>query len=283
MEKIIKRIHHLKKKKPGYKDMLDFFLRIRKEQEKIKAFLKTDPIQIGEDRKVLLLKEGFPLLQKEDFTLDIEASVSLFMSLFRIGKEANPVMAEQANKIEELLNNNELNLKNLLGNGYNEKEIEKTIDRLELNKKIFFFFIKESIGPSIKAGLDRITVSLDSKTWGENYCPVCGSSPCLSLLKGEVGKRYLCCSFCGFQWRTERLICPFCDNKDRDTLSYFYDKDEQAFHIDLCDKCHQYIKTIDLRAVEGYDLSLEDLATIHLDLLASQEGYKRPVLNLWTP
>jgi formate dehydrogenase maturation protein FdhE len=27
---------------------------------------------------------------------------------------------------------------------------------------------------------------------------------------------------------------------------------------------------------------LEDLSTLHLDLLASQKGYKRPVPNPWT-
>jgi formate dehydrogenase maturation protein FdhE len=26
---------------------------------------------------------------------------------------------------------------------------------------------------------------------------------------------------------------------------------------------------------------LEDLATLHLDILASQRGYKRPILNPW--
>jgi formate dehydrogenase maturation protein FdhE len=30
-------------------------------------------------------------------------------------------------------------------------------------------------------------------------------------------------------------------------------------------------------------MSLEDLASLHLDLLASEKGYKRPVMNPWTP
>ena len=55
------------------------------------------------------------------------------------------------------------------------------------------------------------------------------------------------------------------------------------YRIDLCEKCHQYIKTIDARVEEILDPSLEDLATLHLDLLASQRCYHRPVVNLWTP
>jgi formate dehydrogenase maturation protein FdhE len=38
---------------------------------------------------------------------------------------------------------------------------------------------------------------------------------------------------------------------------------------------------IDLRSVGESDLILEDLATLHLDILASQKGYKRPVPNPW--
>jgi hypothetical protein len=30
------------------------------------------------------------------------------------------------------------------------------------------------------------------------------------------------------------------------------------------------------------DPILEDLATLHLDILASEKGYQRPVPNLWT-
>ena len=33
--------------------------------------------------------------------------------------------------------------------------------------------------------------------------------------------------------------------------------------------------------MEVSDPSLEDLATLHLDLLASQKGYQRPVPNPW--
>jgi len=51
--------------------------------------------------------------------------------------------------------------------------------------------------------------------------------------------------------------------------------------IDLCDKCHQYIKSIDSWTLEELDPALEDLATLHLDILAAQKGYKRPVPSLW--
>ncbi len=107
--------------------------------------------------------------------------------------------------------------------------------------------------------------------------------PYLALLKGEGGKRYLLCSYCGYEWRIDRLFCPFCGNKDQRSLQYFFGEGKESYRIDTCDQCKQYIKTIDLREMQLIDPGLEDLATLHLDLIASKKKYKRPVPNPWTP
>jgi FdhE protein len=54
-----------------------------------------------------------------------------------------------------------------------------------------------------------------------------------------------------------------------------------ACRIDLCDSCRHYIKTIDVRALDAPDPCLEDLATLHLDVIAGEKGYSRVVLNPW--
>jgi FdhE protein len=226
-------------------------------------------------------KEGFSLIQKEDFPLDIEASVELFQNLCQIGKDANPHMAEQMGKIIEALGNKKIDLKKLLKKGVKEQRIEEMADELGLDKKVFSFLIQSSAKPSIVAGMEQLRSELDPETWLKGYCPICGSLPSLSLLMEVVGKRYLLCSYCGYQWRINRLFCPFCDNKDQESLHYLFAEREEAYRIDLCEKCHQYIKTIDLRTMVESDPSLEDLATLHLDILATQKGYKRPVPNPW--
>jgi FdhE protein len=72
-----------------------------------------------------------------------------------------------------------------------------------------------------------------------------------------------------------------CDNDDQDSLQYFYGEGEMACRVDLCDSCHHYIKTIDVRPVEAPDPILEDLATLHLDVVAGEKEYSRVVLNSW--
>ena len=135
---------------------------------------------------------------------------------------------------------------------------------------------------TIDQAVERLRNEFDPVPWVKTYCPICGSLPYLSLLRGEIGKRYLLCSFCGTSWETERLVCPFCSNKEQESLHYFCGEGEEAYRIDLCDQCHQYIKTIDLRNTTGSDLCLEDLSTLHLDFLASQKGYQRPTPTVWT-
>ncbi|MGZ3513403.1 MAG: formate dehydrogenase accessory protein FdhE, partial [Thermodesulfobacteriota bacterium] len=251
-------------------------------QEDAKASLRIDPIKLKQEWKILLVKEGFSVIQKDDFPVDIEASASLFKELCRIGKEANPHMAEQVNKIEVAIENRRLNLKQLFKRGATEKKIEQAADEFGWDKKVFSFLIQSSTKPSIEAAVEQLRGEVDSETWLKGYCPICGSLPSLSLLKQEVGKRYLLCSYCGYQWRIDRLFCPFCNNKDQESLHYLFAEGEEAYRIDLCDKCHRYIKTIDYRNLAESDPVLEDLATLHLDILASQKGYKRPVPNPWT-
>jgi FdhE protein len=281
LEKLRERVQQLKKKRPGYGEILDFYQMVKEERDRVKASLKIKPIKLRKEWKELLAKEGFSLIQKEDFPLDIEASVKLFQTLCQIGKDANPHMSDQVKKIKEALDSKRIDLKKILKEGVKEQRIEQMADESGVDKKVFSFLIQSSTKPSIEAGMEQLRSELDPETWLKGYCPMCGSLPSLSLLKEETGKRYLLCSYCGYQWRIERLFCPFCNNKEHESLQYFCGENEEAYRIDLCDKCHRYIKTIDFRIIGESDPSLEDLATPHLDILATQKGYKRPVPNPW--
>jgi FdhE protein len=283
MENLKKRVQKIKKKRPAYGLMLDFYQKVREEQEKVKASLTIEPIRLKKEWKNLLAKEGFSVLEKKDFPLDIEASFSLFKSLCQVGKRANAYMAEQVRRIEENIGKNRINPEKLFKEGVDEEKVERIAKELGLDKNVFFFLIHNSIRPSIEATVEKLLNELNTESWTKGYCPVCGSLPHLSLLKEEVGKRFLLCSYCGYQWQTDRILCPFCNNKDQESLHYFTAEGEEIYRISFCNKCHQYIKTIDLRTTGEIDPFLEDLATLHLDVIASQKGYKRPVPNPWTP
>ena len=271
-----------KEKRPGYGALLDFYVAVRESQVASRDSVRVDSVKVKKNGKDLPAEEGLPLVGKEDFPLDSEASIRLFRSLCRIGKAANPHMAGEVEKIREALGKKKIDLKKLFDGGVKEETIGQVAAESGLDETILSFFLHSSIRPSIEAGVEQVCGELDPETWRKGHCPVCGSLPSLSLLKGEEGRRYLLCSFCGFEWRVDRLCCPACDNREQESLGYFFGEGEEVFRIDLCDACQHYIKTIDYRNLEESDPCLEDLATLHLDLLAAQKGYRRAVPNPWT-
>ena len=281
LDRLRERIQQIKKKRPGYGKILDFYQSVEEAQEKAKASLRIDAIQLKKEWKKLLAKEGFSLIQKDDFLLDLESSVKLFETLCQVGRDANPHLAGQLKRIKEATDDKRIDLKKLLRSGLKGQRMEEVVKELGLDKNVLLFLIQCSLRPSLEAGMKQLRSELNSETWLKGYCPICGSLPSLGLLKEEAGKRYLLCSYCGYQWRMDRISCPFCENKDQESLHYFFGEGEETHRIDLCDKCHQYIKTIDTRNLQESDPVLEDLATLHLDILASQKGYKRPVPTPW--
>jgi FdhE protein len=72
-----------------------------------------------------------------------------------------------------------------------------------------------------------------------------------------------------------RIKCPFCGNEEQQTLAYFSIEGEERYRVDVCNECKRYIKTVDFRETrEEANLDVEDIATLHLDMLANEEGYE---------
>ena len=74
-----------------------------------------------------------------------------------------------------------------------------------------------------------------------------------------------------------RVFCPFCENTDAKSLDYFFSEAEPDYRVDLCRRCKKYITTLDLRQVQRpVHLPLEQVATLHLDVKAADEGFVPP-------
>ncbi|MEI6154478.1 MAG: formate dehydrogenase accessory protein FdhE [Deltaproteobacteria bacterium] len=286
MEKIMgalrERARQLREKRPGYGEIIDFYVNVREAQDTSKTSLRMDHIRLKKTMSGCLGEGKVSLIRKEDFPVDIETSISLFHALCRIAETANPHMAEQVEKINSIFSNNETALEKLLMESGKEEAIDRVAADQGLDRQVLLFLIRNSIRPSIEAGMEQLSGELEPEALLKGHCPVCGCLSSLSLLKGEEGKRYSLCSFCAYQWRIDRLSCAACGSKEQGSLTYFYGEGEEAIRIDLCDTCHHYTKTIDYRKLEEIDPSLEDLATLHLDVVAVQKGYKRPVANTWS-
>ncbi len=272
------RLQQLKQKRPAYAPLLDFYVAVREAQQESKPRIRIARVKAVSGRP---LANGFPLIGEAGFPIDSNSSVSLFGALCGLGKAANPHFAAQAERIERAVVDGLLNLGTLLVRGAGEGIAERVASERGLDARILSFLVLQSRLPSIEAARDRLLEHPIPEAWRKPSCPICGSAPGTSVLKGEPALRHSVCSCCRCQWQVDRLSCSICGNDDQDSLQYFYAEGEIACRIDCCDSCHHYIKTIDLRALEVPDACMEDLATLHLDVVARAKGYSRVVPDPW--
>ena len=149
--------------------------------------------------------------------------------------------------------------------------IEAFSKKFKINSPVLSLLLKLSLRPFLLYISHTVTDYLDLDRWHHGHCPVCGSAPGLADLSGEGGKRRLHCSLCEATWAYPRLRCPFCENDDSKDLSYLKAENEEGLRVDLCNRCGNYIKTIDLRELdEPIILPLDDIATWHLDMIAGE-------------
>lgn len=111
--------------------------------------------------------------------------------------------------------------------------------------------------------------------WSRGYCPCCGSWPLLAELRGLVQFRRLRCGLCAADWSFDRLACPYCGGRDPAMLGYLQAGDDPSARLDTCEACRGYLKSISrLTPHTSPGLLVADLATVHLDLIARDRGYR---------
>jgi FdhE protein len=278
VEKIKKRVEVMIKERPSHKEVLEFFKDVVTEQYAIKSKVKTAPVEINEEDSKVKIMQGFPLVEKRALTLDVSLATRLFKRLCKI-LSRNKKASHDAEQITRALRKKEINFSELFkqaGSDNNDQYIATLSEKLGVKKDVLSFLARNSVKPIFEAYAKEVSSHVDQERWWKGYCPICGSEPLIAELR-EEGARFLVCSSCDYEWRFNRLKCPFCENDNHEKLRYFYtEKEGKTYRVDVCEKCKRYIKTIDTKEL-GEDIIplIEDAGTLHLDILAQNEGYTR--------
>ena len=108
-------------------------------------------------------------------------------------------------------------------------------------------------------------------------CPRCAALPVAAVLReeGHGAKRFLLCALCLQEWECLRIVCPACGEQDFDKLPVYTAEQFSHVRIDACDRCHHYVKTIDLTKDGLAVPCVDDIASVSLDLWARERGYTR--------
>jgi FdhE protein len=129
-------------------------------------------------------------------------------------------------------------------------------------------------------------------------CPLCGSLPVASMVCAKSpyqGYRYLHCALCGTEWHMVRVLCSQCGASGKN-IAYqtleanAADKGSSeeggaAVRAETCEQCHAYRKILYQEKDTGVEPVADDVASVALDLLLTEEGYHRASGNplLWLP
>jgi FdhE protein len=273
-DEISERIDRIVKKRPLYKEALSLY------KDLMTLLDGTEPeITYAETSKTLREvkeKEGFPLFSTESLPLDLKAASSLFQRLL---EHLSLKKRKDKQALEKALSKVRADSQWVRGiiNAFlagNEETLFKMAKEVGMEPAVLKFLIYMALKPSLNALKESAKEKIEKDSWQYGYCPLCGSYPDMAYLD-EQGTKFLHCQLCGYEWRYPRLKCPFCKNEKTKELGYFESDQEEGFRVDFCKKCNHYVKTLDMRvAGQPAPMELESLTTLHLDMLAQEQGFK---------
>jgi len=270
----------IKKLRPAYSKILDFYEKIFTAQEKSAAKTEIKPVQLADDIISIKAKENFPLFCLSEFAVDVNSSRKLFKKICKIINKSENHMSYAAETIFAANENKKIDFNELYAALLHDDDASfgNIASKLKTDRDTLAFITYNSIKPSLSIFAESASKYLDKDNpWEKGYCPVCGNLPLISTFESD-GKRFLTCSFCWHKWTVTRLFCPFCENREAGSLHYLFSEDEQEYRIDVCDRCNKDIKNVDTRIISRFVyLPLEQIATLHLDIMAKEKGFESGV------
>lgn len=267
----LERLEKLKNEKTAFKDIFDLFEKIFLEREKVKKEIAVFKDYPDEDGIGVRLKEGFPVADQKSFVPDMALFEKYVMVLLDImaAKNADAVQYLKC-RLQQSGESFDAFFEKISSEG-----APSYIDSFEKGKDVLVFVINEALKPFFEKYCEGIRDRVTQKRWTGGTCPVCGSYPSISELRGEEGKRYLVCADCSMEWSYDRIRCPFCETEQQQDLEYFTPENDSRYRVMLCKRCKHYLKVIDFREMEKSPVfEVEHLGTLHLDAIARKDGYE---------
>ena len=140
------------------------------------------------------------------------------------------------------------------------------------------------IAAALQVHFARLATSLDPKRMnpaGDGACPACGGPPVASLIvgwQGAHGTRYCACALCGTLWNYVRIKCTLCGST-KGIAYHGVEGDAGTVKAETCESCRGYVKIMYQHKEPALDPVADDVATLGLDLLVQEAGFRRGAFN----
>lgn len=192
--------------------------------------------------------------------------------------EETTELGTPAHRAAQVVRGADLDLGDLIGSalGGERGPVDAAARGLGIDADALARMVDLALQPFLWQATAELGARTDLDVWERGYCPVCGAWPGLAELVGPEKKRHLRCVRCGSDWTWLILLCPYCGNDDHRSLRVLQAKGT-AERIDICERCHGYVKAVPSFApASAPKLVAEDIATMDLDVAATDAGYRRP-------
>jgi FdhE protein len=265
-EQVGQRLREEATKRPELASTIDLYCALLEAQARARIESGVAP-DVGE--ATTRRQQGLPLLPPETVSADGPALAEVCDQIASIVAERHPEQADSVAAVRAWLTRERERLGTLAVEYLREGRIGEGEEA-----DLLAFIFNTALRPFLRARASPLVPLVDDGAWYRGYCPVCGGEPDLATLDGQSGRRRLFCPRCDTEWTFRRVGCPFCDNNDPRLLGY-YPTDDAAYRLNVCEVCHRYIKTIDLREASGDRmLEVERVLTVGMDLAAHEAGYR---------
>ncbi|MHB8170997.1 MAG: formate dehydrogenase accessory protein FdhE [Thermincolia bacterium] len=239
------------------------------------------PVSLSCRDKDTSLDQKAPLLNFVAFQLEVEKLKQAFNDVCGVLRRYRPEVGGSLTMLEDALSDERM-LKFLV-----EKMVWQDKDSLagfakenELDEQLLSTVLFNVAKPFVTNYAGILQGQFRAELWRENFCPVCGWGAALAINSGEDNRRQLQCAMCDTEWSFKNLECPHCLNEDHETLQYLTVEDDEIYRVNVCDKCKGYIKSVNKGKLVKLESSfLTDVKTLHLDLLAQGEGYRKGAVD----
>jgi FdhE protein len=241
-------------------------------REEYRRKMKEIIFPVDEDLIKRKIAGGLPLIDFSAEIFDLSEPKQYFLALLEIAEKRAP---GETKEIVQKIKDGSFNFEKLICDSFSSLQDDTSDEVNEDVIDLVDLFLEESLRPALEKVVEKYGSMVAEIGWTEGYCPICGKEPKIGEIREEEGRRFLFCTQCGFEWRFRRIKCPFCGNEEQQTLAYFTIEGEEKYRVDVCHECKRYIKIVDFReSKEEANLDVEDIATLHLDMLANEEGYE---------
>jgi FdhE protein len=219
------------------------------------------------------LGSGEPLLSPETLEIDVKAFADLCSRVGFTLAQCRREFVKPLARIHAWLRDHADEMGRLAMDYMREGHVRRG-EEAGLESDLLSFIFNNSLRPFLRPRAEEYSEVISDSLWYRKRCPICGGEPDLAALERSSGRRRLLCSRCDFEWGYVRVACPFCGNEDPAKLGY-YPSEDRVYRLGVCERCHRYLKTIDLREAKGERLlPVERVLTIGMDFAAQKAGYK---------